>query len=155
MTYLDVWRSGTFLLYSCKAAFWTQETWPSLSVLWLTSTHVVESLGIRFSIFVPGYMVHQNFLLANVFNFSSVAVVSCLLQNIPCWSRHWQPRGSIQQCLPFKMPETTTRQNRFFLGSGAHWYCFPRTSQRIHNSSCTANKCIQSFSLQLSGFSSG
>ena len=26
MTYLDVWRSGTFLLYSCKAAFWIQET---------------------------------------------------------------------------------------------------------------------------------
>ena len=29
--YLDVWRSGTFLLYSCKAAFWTQETSPGLS----------------------------------------------------------------------------------------------------------------------------
>ena len=26
MTYLDAWRSGTFLLYSCKAAFWIQET---------------------------------------------------------------------------------------------------------------------------------
>jgi len=26
MTYLDVWRSGTFLLHSCKAAFWIQET---------------------------------------------------------------------------------------------------------------------------------
>ena len=26
MTYLDVWRSGTFLLYSCKAAFWIQES---------------------------------------------------------------------------------------------------------------------------------
>ena len=26
MTYLDVWKSGTFLLYSCKAAFWIQET---------------------------------------------------------------------------------------------------------------------------------
>jgi len=42
MTYLDVWRSGTFLLYSCKAkaAFWIQETSPRLSdvecsvVLW-------------------------------------------------------------------------------------------------------------------------
>ena len=31
MTYLDVWRSGTFLLYSCKSAFWLQETSPSLS----------------------------------------------------------------------------------------------------------------------------
>ena len=31
MTYLYVWRSGTFLLYSCKAAFWTQETLPRLS----------------------------------------------------------------------------------------------------------------------------
>ena len=30
-TYLDVWRSGTFLLYSCKAAFWIQETSPRLS----------------------------------------------------------------------------------------------------------------------------
>ena len=26
MTYLDVWRSGPFLLYSCKATFWIQET---------------------------------------------------------------------------------------------------------------------------------
>jgi len=25
MTYLDVWRSGAFLLYSCKAAFWIQD----------------------------------------------------------------------------------------------------------------------------------
>jgi len=31
MTYLDVWRSGTFLLYSCKAAFWIQEMSPRLS----------------------------------------------------------------------------------------------------------------------------
>jgi len=31
MTYLDVWRSGTFLLYSCKAGFWIQETLPRLS----------------------------------------------------------------------------------------------------------------------------
>ena len=31
MTYLDVWRSGTSLLYSCKAAFWIQETPPRLS----------------------------------------------------------------------------------------------------------------------------
>ena len=31
MTYLDVWRSGTFLLYSCKAALWIQETSPRLS----------------------------------------------------------------------------------------------------------------------------
>ena len=30
MTYLDVWRSGTFLLYSCKVAFWIQETSPRL-----------------------------------------------------------------------------------------------------------------------------
>ena len=28
---LAVWRSGTFLLYSCKAAFWIQETLPRLS----------------------------------------------------------------------------------------------------------------------------
>ena len=27
-TYLDVWRSGTFPLYNCKAAFWIQETSP-------------------------------------------------------------------------------------------------------------------------------
>jgi len=31
MTYLDVWRSGTFFLYSCKAAFWIQETSQRLS----------------------------------------------------------------------------------------------------------------------------
>jgi len=31
MTYLDIWRSGTFLLYSYKAAFWIQETSPRLS----------------------------------------------------------------------------------------------------------------------------
>ena len=31
MMYLDVWSSGTFLLYSCKAAFWIQETSPRLS----------------------------------------------------------------------------------------------------------------------------
>jgi len=31
MTYLDVWRIGTFLLYSCKAAFYIQETSPRLS----------------------------------------------------------------------------------------------------------------------------
>ena len=31
MTYLDVWRSGTFLLYSCKAAFWIQGTLLRLS----------------------------------------------------------------------------------------------------------------------------
>jgi len=30
MTYLDVWRSGTFLLYSCKAAFWIQEMSPRM-----------------------------------------------------------------------------------------------------------------------------
>jgi len=29
--HLDVWRSGTFLLYSGKAAFWIQETSPRLS----------------------------------------------------------------------------------------------------------------------------
>jgi len=28
MTYLDAWRSGTFFLYSCKAAFLIQETSP-------------------------------------------------------------------------------------------------------------------------------
>ena len=39
-TYLDVWRSGTFILYSCKVAFWIQATSPRLSdversvVLW-------------------------------------------------------------------------------------------------------------------------
>ena len=27
---VDVWRSGTFLLFNCKAAFWTQETSPGL-----------------------------------------------------------------------------------------------------------------------------
>ena len=37
---VNVWRSGTYLLYSCKTAFWTQETLPRLSdvkhslVLW-------------------------------------------------------------------------------------------------------------------------
>ena len=31
MTYLDVWRSGTSLMYSCKAAFWIQEASPRLS----------------------------------------------------------------------------------------------------------------------------
>ena len=31
MTYLDVWRSGTFLLYGCKVAFCIQETSPRLS----------------------------------------------------------------------------------------------------------------------------
>ena len=31
MMYLYVWRSGTFLLYSCKLAFWIQETLPRLS----------------------------------------------------------------------------------------------------------------------------
>jgi len=31
MTYLDVWRSGTFLPYSCEAAFWIQGTSPRLS----------------------------------------------------------------------------------------------------------------------------
>jgi len=31
MMYLDIWRSGTFLLYSCKAAFWIQEMSPKLS----------------------------------------------------------------------------------------------------------------------------
>ena len=31
MTYLDVWRSGTFLLYGCKVAFCIQETSPTLS----------------------------------------------------------------------------------------------------------------------------
>jgi len=40
MTYLDMWRSDTFLLYSCKATFRIQETLPRLSdversvVLW-------------------------------------------------------------------------------------------------------------------------
>ena len=29
--YLDVWKSGTFLLHSCKAVFWIQETSPRLS----------------------------------------------------------------------------------------------------------------------------
>ena len=29
--YLDVWRSGTFPLYTFKMAFWTQETLPRLS----------------------------------------------------------------------------------------------------------------------------
>ena len=28
--WVGMWRSGTFLLYSCKAAFWTQETSPRL-----------------------------------------------------------------------------------------------------------------------------
>ena len=31
VTYLDMWRSGTFLLYSCKASFWTQEKLSRLS----------------------------------------------------------------------------------------------------------------------------
>ena len=31
MMYLDMWRSDTFLLYSCKASFWIQETLPRLS----------------------------------------------------------------------------------------------------------------------------
>jgi len=29
--WVDMWRSGTFLLYSCKVAFWTQERSPWLS----------------------------------------------------------------------------------------------------------------------------
>ena len=29
--WVDVWRSGTFLLYSCKVAFWAQKTLPRLS----------------------------------------------------------------------------------------------------------------------------
>ena len=29
--WVGMWRSGTFLLYSCKAAFWTQETSPRLA----------------------------------------------------------------------------------------------------------------------------
>ena len=33
MMYLDMWRSSTFLLYSCKVAFWIQETSPRLSVM--------------------------------------------------------------------------------------------------------------------------
>ena len=31
MTYLDMWRSGPFLLYSCKAAFRIQQMLPRLS----------------------------------------------------------------------------------------------------------------------------
>jgi len=47
MTYLDMWRSGTFLLYGCKVAFCIQETSPRLSdvkysvVLW--SLFVISS----------------------------------------------------------------------------------------------------------------
>ena len=69
--------------------------------------------------------------------------------------RHRQPCRSVQQCLSFKIPEATAWQNRVFLGSSIHWHCFPWTSQRLHHSGCSANKCIQSFSLQYSWFSSG
>jgi len=52
--WVDVWRSGTFLLYSCKAAFWTQETSPGLSdvecsvVYSLCLQSVVHSLTCSF-----------------------------------------------------------------------------------------------------------
>ena len=46
MAYLDVWRSGTFLLYSCKAAFWIQEVSPRLSD--------VERLVVLWSMFAIG-----------------------------------------------------------------------------------------------------
>ena len=58
MTYLDMWRSSTFLLYGCKVAFCIQETSPRLSgvkhsvILW--SLFVISSaLTCCFSRNVP------------------------------------------------------------------------------------------------------
>ena len=58
-TLVDVWRSGTFLLYSCKAAFWNQEASAGLSdvecsvVYSLCLQSVVHSLTCSFSGNVP------------------------------------------------------------------------------------------------------
>ena len=59
MTYLDVWRSGTFSLCSCKAAFWTQET----SFYGLCLQSIIYSLaffpGICYSSTRPGTSYHM------------------------------------------------------------------------------------------------
>jgi len=52
MTYLDTWRSGTFLLYNCKAAFWIQETvW--CRALSCSTVCAVALAYLRFSKNVP------------------------------------------------------------------------------------------------------
>ena len=66
LTYLDMWRSSTFLLYSCKAAFWTRETSPRLynvecsvvllSVFVISSTLVLP--GMCHSSTRPGTSLH-------------------------------------------------------------------------------------------------
>ena len=58
MTYLDVWRSGTFLLYSYKSAFWIQETSPRLSdvefsVVLQSVFAIGSALACDFSGYVP------------------------------------------------------------------------------------------------------
>jgi len=63
MTYLDVWRSGTFLLYGCKVAFCIQETLSKLSdversvILWYLFA-ISSALACCFSGNVP--LLHKS-----------------------------------------------------------------------------------------------
>jgi len=79
MTYLDVWRSGTFLLYSCKAAFRIQEMLLRLSD--------VERLVVLRSVFAIG---------------SVLAYLLFFYGNVPLLhtSRYVIPRDSVLPGLP-------------------------------------------------------
>ena len=78
MTYLDVWRSGTSLLYSCKAAFWIQETSPILSD------------------------VERSVVLRSVLQSVGHPLTCCFLGNLPLLhtSRYVIPRDSVLPGLP-------------------------------------------------------
>ena len=63
MMYLDMWRSGTFLLYNCKAAFWIQETLPRLSdverSVVLRSVFAIVT-ALAYLLFFRGWLVMRN-----------------------------------------------------------------------------------------------
>ena len=84
LTYLDVWRDGTFLLYSCKVDFWIQET----------STRLSD--------------VERSVVLQSVLAISS-AIACCFSRNMPLLhtSRYVIARDSVYKALPALVLQAT------------------------------------------------
>ena len=103
MTYLDVWRSGTFLLYGCKVAFCIQETSPRLSdvkcSVILQSLFAIGSaltclLFFRECATLPQVKVHFMWLTDNdsysYQAFSHISTASEKCQDEKAWVRWYQ-----------------------------------------------------------------
>jgi len=92
--WVDVWRSGTFLLYSCDVAFWTQEMSPKLS-----NVDCSVAAGLRLWFAVNSLVVFLRMCHSSKCPPNTRPSLALALQ-VTCWvKKAWNKATRIWQCL--------------------------------------------------------